>query len=77
MTCGDHSSVDGSIYYTQINEANPGKASCIEDTFVSDPGLIFSKKVDLRKFPFSLLRQIQTIMQVIIVYLITLTMKNC
>ncbi|KAI0207527.1 hypothetical protein LSAT2_007795 [Lamellibrachia satsuma] len=47
MTCGDHSSVDGSIYYTQINEANPGKASCIEDTFVSDPGLIFSKKVDL------------------------------
>ena len=54
-TCGDHTSVDGTIYYTNINTDKASLVSCMEDTVIPDAGLLFNKKRDMRMYNFVLL----------------------
>ena len=54
-TCGHHTTVDGSIYYTNFNTDKANLMSCMEDTVIPDAGLLFSKKRDLRMYNFVLI----------------------
>ena len=56
--CGDLASVNGSMYYTQINARMPGLVTCVKDTVITEPGLIFNTMFDPRRFNFVSLRYI-------------------